>query len=55
MVKDHLSGDHLWSGDHLQSGIIFSTVQVFNHTLCGSTPLYRTFKGVQPQGYVSGQ
>ena len=42
-------------GDHLQSGIICSTVQIFNHTLCGSIPLYRPFKGVQPQGYVSGQ
>ena len=43
------------SGDHLQSGIICSTVQIFNLTLCGSIPLYRPFKGVQPQGYVSGQ
>ena len=42
-------------GDHLQSGIICSTVQIFNHTLCGSTPLCRPFKGVQPQGYMSGQ
>ena len=53
MVKDHLRST---LGIICSQGSLFcSTVQIFNHTLCGSTPLCRPFKGVQPQGYMSGQ
>lgn len=52
MVKDHLRPI---LGIFYGLAVICSTVQIFNHTLRGSTPLYRPFKGVQPQGYMSGQ